>query len=106
VERLPHAVEAIFVLPGSTPADRDKARAVQAAFTAEFGLSEQDMPPIVLYDSASRTSPFRRIDLTASAVRDDVGGAQLGDSSSGEVDAASTALTSTWAPASTEDVEQ
>lgn len=59
---LPASVEAMFILPGSTPKDVALARKVRAAFREEFRLSEEVAPPLVMYDpSRSPQEPFTRV---------------------------------------------
>jgi hypothetical protein len=59
---LPQSVEAIFLLPGSTPKDIRRAYAVHEAFYQDYGLSRDRAPPLVLYDPAGDVErPFRRL---------------------------------------------
>ena len=59
VNRLPGAVEAIFVRPRSNGAQRVGAYAVRRAFMAEYKLDEGGAPPMLLYDESDRRAPWR-----------------------------------------------
>ena len=60
VDRLPHAVEALFVLSTSSTEMVTRARDVRDAFIRDFGLTQLDAPPVVVYDpDGSPTAPFR-----------------------------------------------
>ena len=48
--RLPDSIEGFFFFKDSGPAERSKATSVRRAFLAEYGLSEEAGPPIVVVD--------------------------------------------------------
>ena len=58
LQRLPDAVQAIFVLPGSGALERERARKVRRAFCETFALPEARIP-IAMYDP-TKVGPFQR----------------------------------------------
>lgn len=64
VERLPGALEAFFLRPESSAAQRAEAYAQRAAFISEYGLKEggSGTPPMLMYDKTRKSAPFLRVD--------------------------------------------
>lgn len=56
---LPSSVEAIFMLDGSSNEQQARASKVRTRFIAEYSLTEDDAPPLLVYDPRG-DPPFTR----------------------------------------------
>ena len=58
VERLPGALEAFFLRPTSSAAQRAEAHSQREAFISEYRLKEGGAPPMLMYDEKRTSGPF------------------------------------------------
>jgi len=58
---LPWTIEAMFAHVDATFAMNKEIRRIHRAFTAQFGLNEEQSPPLLLFDPGNQCGPFTNL---------------------------------------------